>query len=227
MNEFTIEELEIELLPTREALNYWHPYGGEHLVAATNVAFAQKVGSGRPARRPSRPRSSRPADRHPPQPAACRKEVNDGCTRAVGDGARDEDRGALPAREALSWINITNVAAVNIAIAVNAASVGAMANAIALQDISLSGLGRIQAQGWGRHPPARGVARAGQPVGPRGGAMSSTAPRLEDGVSSSGSTRAPGTSNPATSSRGRTTRSSTSRGCSTSWRSGSTGNADA
>lgn len=43
----------------------------------------------------------------------------------------------LPAREALSWINITNVAAVNIAIAVNAASVGATANAIALQDISV------------------------------------------------------------------------------------------
>jgi hypothetical protein len=42
----------------------------------------------------------------------------------------------LPTREALSWINITTVAGVNISIAVNAASAGAIANAIALQSLS-------------------------------------------------------------------------------------------
>lgn len=42
----------------------------------------------------------------------------------------------LPARETLAWINITNVAAVNIAIAINAASVGSVATAVALQGVS-------------------------------------------------------------------------------------------
>jgi hypothetical protein len=41
----------------------------------------------------------------------------------------------LPARETLAFINITNVAAVNIAIAINAASVGSVAHAVALQGI--------------------------------------------------------------------------------------------
>lgn len=41
----------------------------------------------------------------------------------------------LPARETLALINVTNVTAVNIAIAINAASVGAVANAVALQGI--------------------------------------------------------------------------------------------
>lgn len=44
----------------------------------------------------------------------------------------------LPAREALSWININTVAGVNIAIAVNAASAGAVTNAVAFQGIALS-----------------------------------------------------------------------------------------
>jgi hypothetical protein len=44
----------------------------------------------------------------------------------------------LPARETLAWINITNVAAVNIAIAINAASVGSVATAVALQGVSSS-----------------------------------------------------------------------------------------
>ena len=43
----------------------------------------------------------------------------------------------LPTREALSWINITTVAGVNIAIAVNAASAGAVTNAVALQGLTL------------------------------------------------------------------------------------------
>ena len=41
----------------------------------------------------------------------------------------------LPAREALAFINITNITAVNLAIAVNAASVGSVAQAVALQGI--------------------------------------------------------------------------------------------
>ena len=41
----------------------------------------------------------------------------------------------LPPRETLAWINVTNITAVNIAIAINAASVGAVANAVALQGI--------------------------------------------------------------------------------------------
>lgn len=45
MDEFTYQELETELLPTREALNYWHPYGGGTWIAASNVAFAQTVNS--------------------------------------------------------------------------------------------------------------------------------------------------------------------------------------
>lgn len=43
MDEFTIEELEVELLPTREALNFWGH--NTALVSATNVALAQNVGS--------------------------------------------------------------------------------------------------------------------------------------------------------------------------------------
>jgi hypothetical protein len=44
MNEFTYEELEVELLPSREALGFWggHNWAG---ISATNVALAQNVGS--------------------------------------------------------------------------------------------------------------------------------------------------------------------------------------
>ena len=41
MNEFTYEELEVELLPSREALAVWNWAG----IAATNVALAQNVAS--------------------------------------------------------------------------------------------------------------------------------------------------------------------------------------
>jgi hypothetical protein len=43
----------------------------------------------------------------------------------------------LPSREALAWLNLNfaNVTAVNVAIAVNAASLGSTANAVALQEI--------------------------------------------------------------------------------------------
>ena len=41
MNEFTYEELEVELLPSREALAFFNWAG----IAATNVALAQNVGS--------------------------------------------------------------------------------------------------------------------------------------------------------------------------------------
>lgn len=44
----------------------------------------------------------------------------------------------LPMREALALVNITTVAGVNIAIAVNAASAGAIANAVALQALTLT-----------------------------------------------------------------------------------------
>jgi hypothetical protein len=42
----------------------------------------------------------------------------------------------LPSREALALINITNITAVNIAIAVNAATVGSTAAAVALQNVA-------------------------------------------------------------------------------------------
>lgn len=43
MSEFTYEELEVELLPSREALGFFHTnWAG---IAATNVALAQNVGS--------------------------------------------------------------------------------------------------------------------------------------------------------------------------------------
>ncbi|MEV0288535.1 MULTISPECIES: hypothetical protein [unclassified Kribbella] len=41
----------------------------------------------------------------------------------------------LPAREALALVNITNITAVNIAIAVNAGTIGSTAAAAALQNI--------------------------------------------------------------------------------------------
>ncbi len=44
----------------------------------------------------------------------------------------------LPAREAMDWINVTNVTAVNVAIAVNAASPGAEAEAWANQFVKVS-----------------------------------------------------------------------------------------
>jgi hypothetical protein len=43
----------------------------------------------------------------------------------------------LPAREALALINITNITAVNVAIAVNAATVGSTAAANAMQHIAV------------------------------------------------------------------------------------------
>lgn len=42
----------------------------------------------------------------------------------------------LPAREALAFINITNITAVNIAIAVNAGTIGSVAAAAALQHVA-------------------------------------------------------------------------------------------
>jgi hypothetical protein len=44
----------------------------------------------------------------------------------------------LPARETLAWINVTNITAVNLAIAINAASCGSVASAVALQGIAVS-----------------------------------------------------------------------------------------
>lgn len=43
----------------------------------------------------------------------------------------------LPTREALSWVNLTNITSVNIAIAINAASAGAVANATAWQSVAV------------------------------------------------------------------------------------------
>jgi len=43
----------------------------------------------------------------------------------------------LPAREALALVNFTNITAVNVAIAVNAASIGSTAAANALQHIAV------------------------------------------------------------------------------------------
>ena len=42
----------------------------------------------------------------------------------------------LPAREALALVNITNITAVNVAIAVNAATIGSTAAAVALQNVA-------------------------------------------------------------------------------------------
>lgn len=44
----------------------------------------------------------------------------------------------LPSRETLSWINVANVTAVNLAIAVNAATIGSSAYASARQLVSVS-----------------------------------------------------------------------------------------
>jgi hypothetical protein len=44
----------------------------------------------------------------------------------------------LPPRETLAFINVTNITAVNIAIAINAASVGSVASAVALQGIAVT-----------------------------------------------------------------------------------------
>jgi hypothetical protein len=41
----------------------------------------------------------------------------------------------LPAREALALVNFTNITGVNIAIAVNAGSIGSTAAAVALQNV--------------------------------------------------------------------------------------------
>lgn len=43
----------------------------------------------------------------------------------------------LPTREALALVNITNVTAVNLAIAVNAATIGSHASAVALQHVGV------------------------------------------------------------------------------------------
>ncbi|TCN41766.1 hypothetical protein EV644_104148 [Kribbella orskensis] len=42
----------------------------------------------------------------------------------------------LPAREALALVNITNITAINLAIAVNAATIGSTASAVALQHVA-------------------------------------------------------------------------------------------
>jgi hypothetical protein len=49
-----------------------------------------------------------------------------------------EDAALLPDREALGFINIAPVTAVNLALAINAASVGSLASAAAGQFISVS-----------------------------------------------------------------------------------------
>jgi hypothetical protein len=55
-------------------------------------------------------------------------------TRSELEGVTAE---LLPSREALSWItvNIANVTAVNMALAVNAGTYGSVADAVALQEI--------------------------------------------------------------------------------------------
>ena len=48
-----------------------------------------------------------------------------------------EEAHALPEREALAWLNIANVTAVNLALAINAGSFGSTARAAAGQLISV------------------------------------------------------------------------------------------
>lgn len=49
----------------------------------------------------------------------------------------DQSVDLLPAREALALVNFTNITAVNIAIAVNAGTIGSTAAAAALQGIAV------------------------------------------------------------------------------------------
>lgn len=49
----------------------------------------------------------------------------------------DQSAELLPTREALALVNFTNITAVNIAIAVNAASIGSTAAAAALQHVAV------------------------------------------------------------------------------------------
>jgi len=49
----------------------------------------------------------------------------------------DQSADLLPTREALALVNITNITAVNIAIAVNAATIGSTATAAALQQVAV------------------------------------------------------------------------------------------
>ena len=56
--------------------------------------------------------------------------------RISGTDVAGQSAELLPTREALALINITNITAVNLAIAVNAASVGSNATAIALQHVA-------------------------------------------------------------------------------------------
>ncbi|MEP6648306.1 MAG: hypothetical protein ABJA74_00120 [Lapillicoccus sp.] len=44
----------------------------------------------------------------------------------------------LPSRETLAWINIANVTAVNLAVAINAATIGSVAHASAQQFVGVS-----------------------------------------------------------------------------------------
>ncbi|MFI7063041.1 hypothetical protein ACIBL3_18810 [Kribbella sp. NPDC050124] len=49
----------------------------------------------------------------------------------------DQSVDLLPAREALALVNFTNITAVNVAIAVNAATIGSTAAASALQGVAV------------------------------------------------------------------------------------------
>jgi hypothetical protein len=51
------------------------------------------------------------------------------CTDYSSEELVGQHASLLPEREALAWINLTNIIAINLAIAVNAATVGAVANA--------------------------------------------------------------------------------------------------
>jgi hypothetical protein len=49
----------------------------------------------------------------------------------------DQSVDMLPTREALALVNFTNITAINIAIAVNAATIGSTAAAAALQNVAV------------------------------------------------------------------------------------------
>jgi hypothetical protein len=57
----------------------------------------------------------------------------DFCPYVPGEELDREEAIALPDRETLALINITNIAAINLAVAVNAATIGSSAAALALQ----------------------------------------------------------------------------------------------
>jgi len=56
--------------------------------------------------------------------------------RISGTDVAGQSAELLPMREALALINITNITAVNLAIAVNAGTIGSTATAVALQHLA-------------------------------------------------------------------------------------------